>query len=731
MADPLRRSLLAKLRGKKAKKAAAANGSSGGNFKAKVSPPTTTAATADLQSGRAVAAAGAAVELDSTARGGKQGRCSNGGLDSGVVRLVSGLRENGDNSGQRVHGDSRCWDELRRREQLAGGDSIGFGNVSWDRSGLEQPVTLPEAAWRRNGTSESREPGWDGALVLDQGASSVSLRAGTEPAEPVQFNCISGHLLDPDSSVSSGSGLFQFLQANVDDLDLIRTFESSLERDLRMPALQSPTFFPTELEILDPSAGPRLLWDRDGSTRHNSVDSEDEDYYDNEILPFYESGGQNLNGGSGPAQSMTVHFIQTPPSGAVSTEETDRLRTQLNEAYYLLINTMQGMAFDGQAASSSSSRSQDSVRSVCSRSSTQLAESDTCSSGQHSGQQASGSHWALLDLSESCGARFGGSQSRSLQCLDPGSCRPPLRRSVSDSGVRYPAEVSPGELGTLSQGGSVPEHAGMDSTLVACEPVTHEASVHMEENASLPDHPGSVEQGQGEEPHEESQSASTADPVVDTVPVWEPAGERSPPENAEASVSDVHLTEHDCSGSVTSLVCSADSPDVPAHKAGPPVPQQLSQSACTGALGKPPGVTVNKMQEWMHKGRVLSSEMRQRIAGSSLRGPQGQDGQAWPKASGLPASATHAAKPGSAGSAGGPQPGTTAAEGQRSFPDSQSLPLSSSLSSSLFPSLPLFLLVAAFMCCVQVLCLHLSVSDLTLMAEFPGLAEMHSCTMET
>ena len=105
MADPLRRTLLAKLRGKKAKKAAVANGGGAANFKAKVSPPMTTTADAPQQSGRAVAA----VELDSTARGGKQGRCLNGGLDGGVVRLGSGLRENGENVNGRADGDGRFW----------------------------------------------------------------------------------------------------------------------------------------------------------------------------------------------------------------------------------------------------------------------------------------------------------------------------------------------------------------------------------------------------------------------------------------------------------------------------------------------------------------------------------------------------------------------------------------------------------------------------------------------
>ncbi|XP_072552173.1 rho GTPase-activating protein SYDE2 [Salminus brasiliensis] len=587
MADPLRRSLLAKLRGKKSKKAAVANGTSGGergaNFRAKVSPTAAAAAAAaaaeDPQSGRAAAA----VELGSTSttRGGKQGRCLNGGLDAGVVRLVTG------------------------REQLAGGDSIGFGNACWDHPAPkpgDRSAGKPPRAARKGGTesSEVRERAletrdWDGAVVLHQGASSVSLRAGAEPAE---VTCLSGHLLD---STHSAPELFHLLRSS--DLDLIRTIEGSLAGDLRMPVLQSPTFFPTELEVLDSSVTPRLVWDREGSNRPNSVDSEDDDYYDNEILPFYESGGQNpgLNGGAGAGAGAGASG-----QGTDSAEESDRLRTQLREAYCLLINSMHGMAFgtfDGQAQSGSSSQSRDSVRSASSRSSTRLAESDTCSSGEHSGQQACGSHWALLDLGEASPLR----RRRSLQCLGPASCRPPLRRSVSDSGVRYCMEQGQGE----------PEAS---------------ASEHAEEPKNAGQRP--------EEPHTEGKDDPIADPMSahNTLLAGEPADLA-----AEASVSNTSPIDH----SISSPVGSSD---VSSQKPGPSCAQQLIQS-----VGKPPGVTVNKMQEWMHKGRVLSSEMRQRIAGSSLR--QAQDVQMWPRAS------NHLAKPGSTGSCGGPQPALTSSCG--------------------------------------------------------------------
>jgi len=49
------------------------------------------------------------------------------------------------------------------------------------------------------------------------------------------------------------------------------------------------------------------------------------------------------------------------------------------------------------------------------------------------------------------------------------------------------------------------------------------------------------------------------------------------------------------------------------------MPVSTRQSCDDATVPKHPGVTVNKMQEWMQKGRMLSSEMKQRIAGSSLR----------------------------------------------------------------------------------------------------------------
>lgn len=575
--------MLAKLRGKKPKKAPHA-GDRGVNFRTKVSPtagPPAAAAT-DPQSGRAFRiGVPVAAEQDAAPAGGKQGWCVNGG----VVLAVSG------------DGDERT---DRAREQLACGDSIGFGNVSWDGPGLihdhRGPVEWAETAGR------------DGAVVLDQGATSVSLGPGAE------FGCVRGHLLDKESP-----GLLHLLQTNEEDLDLIRTVEG----DLRMPVLQSPTFFPTELEIVDASTAPRLVWDREGSSRHDSVDSEDEDYYDNEILPFYESGSQNLDSA---AQPLSVHIVRSGQDTG-SAQETDRLRTQLKEAYYLLISTMHGMALDSPAHSDASSQSRDSMRSA------------SCSSGQHSDQQAGGSHWALPDLGPACGARFGSTHSGSSHCLASEGSRPLLRRCLSDSGVRY--STGQGVLGVVPPRGSSP-----DAPVSVTGPRAEGA--------------GCV--GDSEDVGETQSRGDPCSSLVDRC-CGEQAEGRTVPVSESAGV-------------IGCLVGSADSPDAPARKAG----QQLLSSS---TLAKPPGVTVNKMQEWMHRGRVLSTEMRQRIAGSSVRGPQGRDGKAWPRTSGHSASTANTAKLANTGH-GGPQPGMAASEGQRSVPNSRSSPHPFSLSSFTF-----------------------------------------------
>ncbi|KAK7132873.1 hypothetical protein R3I93_019197 [Phoxinus phoxinus] len=251
------------------------------------------------------------------------------------------------------------------------------------------------------------------------------------------------------------SDMFDYIDGNIQESDLIQVLESALEYhgDFRM---QNPSFFPTELEI---TVAP-------GAPRHHSVDSEDDDYYDNQILPFYEPYVQNHAN-----ERNVVEKISSKTA-----LETNRLKSQLKEAYYLLLN----ISFDGQVEDNGFVED-DSVSSV--------------SSGLSSGRLCT-----VLGLTES----------RSLENIPNTGSEPVLQRSVSDSRVTY--------------------------SLLSADPPLE--SVH------------------------ELVSANTTG-VVPTTP-----GARR-------------------------------SRDGPAHIH--------------------PGVTVNKMQEWMQKGRVLSTEMKHRIAGSSVR----------------------------------------------------------------------------------------------------------------
>lgn len=564
MADPLRRTLLAKLRGKKGKKGSVPGDWSNEEGKEKV------LRARDTRSQRA--------ELDyvPSAMRGKQG-CVYGGLERTGARWAE-LNEprvhvhsgrGGDECGgyggqdaQKLAGVSAHKHELFLTTELGKqpvavprrpeGDSIGFGNCS-EVSFMRAMDTVKNA--------HCREPDFKPDLTKEKHVE-VEPCLNTDTQEP------GGTKMDRSDPL----GLFQYLHSgHVNEQDLIRTIESSLElcEDFSMPSLQSPTFFPTELEIVDADLAPRLVCAREGKNRHNSIDSEEDDYYDNEILPFYECGSlsKESNVGDGPSRT-TLCALQSESNQTVdsSTQETDRLRSQLKEAYYLLINAMDGIAFDGQAQtngymeqSSSLSESPDSL-SVSSDSSTRLSRS----SGEHAGP-----HWTLPSPGESGAADSGSSQrSKSLQNLLLAQARPTLQRSMSDGGVRY----------SVHENESLPENVpvntpplGIDETLGLGTAVTEPVD---------PEHAG----------EEISGSISHQDPS-DGLP---------------------------------------QKPFKPLHSEQ----MNLNRNVGTSAV-KPPGVTVNKMQEWMHKGLLLSSEMRQRIAGSSCPGVaqerHGNESQTWAK----------------------------------------------------------------------------------------------------
>ncbi|XP_065125121.1 rho GTPase-activating protein SYDE2 isoform X1 [Paramisgurnus dabryanus] len=455
MADPLRRTILAKLRGKKPKgKDRPREG------KDKVSHQQTES---DYMRGKESRVNGfraadpvAAVGCGSAAHG---SGCSAPGGPAGVSDQSAEM--------DRVH------------TQRVRGDSIGFGSCEHVR-----------AKARREALKVTDGPD------LKSGETNVALL--DHKAEPRVMR----------HQPNGTSRVFDYIDENY---DLIQVIESSLEYygDFRMPALQSPTFFPTELDINLSSGAPR----------HHSVDSEDDDYYDNQILPFYT---QNQERNAVETEPVSVQTLDLEPN------ETDRLKTQLKEAYYLLINTMHDIPFEGQVEDNGYvdqvNSSSESHESVSSRSTAKHTESDGCLSEERGGQRVFGSDLVLFTGYE------GSVERRSLP--DISTARVILQRSLSDSGVRY---SSPNN-----------EVAGGDSTLQCEETMGVDA-------------------------------------------LWG--------------------TTHNVSKELV----------VPIF----PVPA-THQSCDASGVAKHLGVTVNKMQEWMQKGRMLSSEMKERIAGSSLRANSGQ-----------------------------------------------------------------------------------------------------------
>lgn len=458
MADPLRRTILAKLRGKKPKGKDASNANRAREGKEKVfQTQTDREYLSHEMRGEGIRTAGLGCSAVP--------RCA----VAAAVRVTGGRADAHRSGGSGPGGPAGVSDQSERTELKRFhtiGDSIGFGGC--DLKPKREALKPTDGQDLKNKETN--------VTLLEQKAGKI----------------ITGdferHVRSPKPS--EAPHVFDYIDGNIRESDLIQVIESSLEYyhgDFRMPALQSPTFFPTELEI---TAAPGL---RDGAPRHHSVDSEDDDYYDNQILPFYESCAQKRC-----SEQMS------------ESQETDRLKSQLKEAYYLLLNTMHNISFDGQvedngfAEASSASQSHDSVSS---QSTDKRTGSDACLSEERSAQSDS-AFFAFRG-----GSGFSGSsQSRSLQNILPTASKSTLQRSASDSRVKYSSR--------------------------ACE---EPASVHA-------------------------------------------------------------------------------APLVSAHAEILPTPAR----SCAGAtLPKHPGVTVNKMQEWMQKGRVLSSEMKQRIAGSSARANHG------------------------------------------------------------------------------------------------------------
>ncbi|CAJ0953913.1 unnamed protein product [Ranitomeya imitator] len=179
-----------------------------------------------------------------------------------------------------------------------------------------------------------------------------------------------------------------------------------------------------------------------GGIPSHSVDSEEDDYYDNEnLLITGTSDSQCNNQYTGPA----VLTPQAHPDRKGSLDiylETDRLRSQLQEAYYLLIHAMHDMPLESHASKMgtrletcpSSSQSQDSV---FSQSSARIVESDVWSSDEASPKQVS--HSDLVSLNALMTAQLIRMRriSKSVDTVYPLPTLEPFHKCHSDSQIKY------------------------------------------------------------------------------------------------------------------------------------------------------------------------------------------------------------------------------------------------------------------------------------------------------
>uniref|UniRef100_A0A3Q4HSH3 Synapse defective Rho GTPase homolog 2 n=1 Tax=Neolamprologus brichardi TaxID=32507 RepID=A0A3Q4HSH3_NEOBR len=235
-----------------------------------------------------------------------------------------------------------------------------------------------------------------------------------------------------------------------------------------------------------------------------------------------------------------------------SAQETDRLRNQLKEAYYLLINAMNDINMDVQQIGGL----------------TEQQATSSCSREDQSPQQVSDTDSLLLCLTGIVEVGLKGRlKSKSMANLSF-TKKPTLSRSTSDGEIRYQDTFS--EKAERGEGGT---GAGeLSESQVLCSAISNEELLQDD----------GVEEERGGKLNESS-------------------------------------------GSINSITSSSDSNTETATHQGHDNKQELTelQAQVANSANKGHGVTVNKMQEWMHKGRMLSSEMKQRIEGSSL--PRGGD----------------------------------------------------------------------------------------------------------
>lgn len=630
MADPLRRTLLAKLRGKKSKKgatvgggydsaaaAAAAEADGGREGKEKVlqtqlhsdeAHPVVLLSSADCTTERmstyencvdgALVRTGGVMIVRESRAAESAGACSQERSSGGRVRVndeLLGVSLQRDvqfeghtfrEADRSQHGprsaDKTEASHVRRKHfvsvprQRSIGDSIGFGDNSnrvLHRARVEAHTGVDKPSERRVITADS-----------DRGHSRHM--AGTVVA-------VHAHNANWsfDNNATSAVVYPSCMSKSTEEHILIRNIESYGPE--YAGGLQSPTVFPTELEIRDITMAS--LCAAEGSLRY-PLDSEDDDYYDNEILPFYETVRGKSDGDRAEVAELTQPAHEKGHlDDSSSAQETDRLRNQLKEAYYLLINAMNDISLDvqqiggglteQQATSSCSSHSRDSL---CSRLSIKNMDSDSWSSGgDHSPQQVSDTDSLLLCLSGNVNSGLiSRLNSKSMLNLSLTKIRPALTRSASDGAISY------------RDGFSVCIQAPGEQSPEICDD---------KEAAETKEAEGAVVRGPGEL---SDHRAISSDELLQDVGGKEDCGGQL----------------NESSGSVNSLTGSSDSnADAPTNH-GHDNKWELNGVRVhrANSVNKGHGVTVNKMQEWMHKGRLLSSEMKQRIEGSSLARGRGQ-----------------------------------------------------------------------------------------------------------
>ncbi|XP_057696821.1 rho GTPase-activating protein SYDE2 [Corythoichthys intestinalis] len=467
--------------------------------------------------------------------------------------IISGGVSFGDTHAQRKHFISVPW-------QCSVGDSIGFGDNSNIFYSYAQTVNCTTSDCEPPAQGQSQRMSRTVAAINIHNANNQSLKT------PVLTNPVNK-------------------QTEETLIRTIETYDLAYSGDFRGP-LQSPAFFPTELEICDISLAS--MCDTKVSLKR-PLDSEDEDYYDNEILPFYETRVKNSSDKGDVAALPQIGQDERHADDMHPAQETDRLRNQLKEAYYLLINAMNDINLDQQASagltehqttSSCSSQSRDSL---CSRLSARNMDSDSWSSGgEHSPQQVSDTDSLLLCIGENIEAGLKlRLKCKSMVNLPLAKIKSTLVRCASDRDIRYPG----GPLQCTNVHRTSP---------VVCD---DEIVSELKSN-------------------EDSEDA-------DIIRV----GELSKTQVAFSDASCGRLSQVtagrnlvESSGSINSLTDSSDSNLegflVPPGHDNKQQPTEVPTQG-TNTLSKGNGVTVNKMQQWMHKGRLLSSEMKQRIEGSS------------------------------------------------------------------------------------------------------------------